>query len=104
MPPQSAPPAFGSQLSLGSSMHAPAPGQAIPAKPPQRTASAGGGQLVTRLLLVNWIVVPLWAANLMSTWGAVNVWVTAHPAPGETSSVTACSAFSERTSDRTLAS
>jgi hypothetical protein len=44
MPPQSAPPAFGSQLSLGSSTHAPRPGQAIPAMPPQRTSGASGTQ------------------------------------------------------------
>ena len=36
IPPQSAPPAAGSQLSFGSSTHLPRPGQAIPAIPPQR--------------------------------------------------------------------
>jgi len=40
MPPQSAPPAFGSQLSLGSSAHWPCPGHAMPAKPPHVTGSA----------------------------------------------------------------
>jgi hypothetical protein len=35
MPPQSAPPFAGSQLSLGSSTHVPPPGQGMPAMPPQ---------------------------------------------------------------------
>src|SRR5262245_13259686 len=39
MPPQSAPPAFGSQPSLGSSTQRPAPGQGMPAIPPQRTGA-----------------------------------------------------------------
>src|SRR5690242_19788455 len=38
-PPQSAPPAFGSQPSVGSSTQRPNPGQAMPAKPPQRTGA-----------------------------------------------------------------
>ena len=37
MPPQSAPPLAGSQLSLGSSTHLPDPGHGIPAMPPQET-------------------------------------------------------------------
>ena len=37
MPPQSAPPFSGSQSSLGSSTQFPAPGQGIPAMPPQNT-------------------------------------------------------------------
>ena len=37
IPPQSAPPALGSQESLGSSTHCPAPGQGRAAKPPQNT-------------------------------------------------------------------
>src|SRR3954469_18278268 len=36
-PPQSAPPFVGSQLSLGSSTQRPAPGQGMPAIPPQKT-------------------------------------------------------------------
>src|SRR5206468_10437566 len=39
MPGQSAPPAVGSQVSLGSSTHLPNPGHALPANPPQDTAS-----------------------------------------------------------------
>ena len=35
IPPQSAPPIFGSQLSFGSSMQSPMPGHGRPAKPPQ---------------------------------------------------------------------
>jgi len=38
MPPQSAPPWAGSQLSLGSSTHFPPPGHALPAMPPHETA------------------------------------------------------------------
>ncbi|MEO7670221.1 MAG: hypothetical protein ABIW57_12835 [Polyangia bacterium] len=37
MPPQSAPPLAGSHESFGSSTHFPAPGQGLPAKPPQLT-------------------------------------------------------------------
>src|SRR5262249_18532390 len=37
MPPQSAPPLFGSQSSLGSSTHSPPPGHRMPAMPPQAT-------------------------------------------------------------------
>jgi hypothetical protein len=40
IPPQSAPPALGSQESLGSSAHLPEPGQAMPPKPPQKTFGA----------------------------------------------------------------
>jgi len=40
MPPQSAPPWAGSQLSLGSSTHFPPPGHALPAMPPHETLSA----------------------------------------------------------------
>src|SRR5947208_1461414 len=40
IPEQSAPPDFGSQLSLGSSTHLPRPGQALPAIPPQVGPSA----------------------------------------------------------------
>src|SRR6185295_2713675 len=47
MPPQSAPPALGSQSSLGSSAHLPPPGQGVPANPPQRTTSASGTQAAT---------------------------------------------------------
>src|SRR6516162_3812312 len=45
IPPQSAPPAFGSQLSLGSSTHLPRPGQGKPAMPPQPTLGPPGGGL-----------------------------------------------------------
>src|SRR5262249_49922121 len=37
MPPQSAPPAFGSQPSLGSSTQRPMPGQGLPINPPHET-------------------------------------------------------------------
>src|SRR5262249_44530573 len=37
MPPQSAPPAFGSQVSLGSSVQRPKPGQGFPVIPPHET-------------------------------------------------------------------
>jgi hypothetical protein len=42
IPPQSAPPLAGSQLSLGSSTHLPNPGQGLPAMPPH-AGPAGGG-------------------------------------------------------------
>ena len=47
MPPQSAPPAVGSQLSLGSSTHLPPPGQGMPAMPPQATGFLSGTQEAT---------------------------------------------------------
>src|SRR3954465_12134218 len=40
MPPQSAPPLAGSQMSLGSSTHLPMPGQALPVMPPHDGPSA----------------------------------------------------------------
>src|SRR4051812_12148630 len=42
MPPQSAPPLAGSQLSVGSSTHLPIPGQALPVMPPHVVAGGGG--------------------------------------------------------------
>src|SRR6266700_3544256 len=47
MPPQSAPPLFGSQLSLGSSTHLPKPGHWMPAMPPQNTLGASGTHAAT---------------------------------------------------------
>jgi hypothetical protein len=45
IPPQSAPPRFGSQSSLGSSTQLPRPGQRMPAIPPQKGASSPGPPL-----------------------------------------------------------
>jgi hypothetical protein len=42
IPPQSAPPCFGSQVSLGSSMQEKPDGHRIPAKPPQNAGAAAG--------------------------------------------------------------
>src|SRR6187549_3619086 len=44
MPPQSAPPVLGSQLSAGSSTHCPLPGHLMAAMPPQKTLGASGTQ------------------------------------------------------------
>jgi len=62
MPPQSAPPFLGSQLSLGSSMHSPAPGHGRPAKPPQccglGSGSVGGGHSCLVQPSPGWVQMP----------------------------------------------
>src|SRR5205814_1940768 len=47
MPPQSAPPVAGSQLSAGLSTHLPPPGHLMPAMPPQLTGFLSGTQAAT---------------------------------------------------------
>src|SRR5262245_61790204 len=125
MPPQSAPPALGSQPSLGSSTQRPAPGQGMPAIPPQRTgtgphfpvagsqadpawhntaAHASLAQSWTRSCLKKLAELPGCAANFTRTCGLVNDCVTAQRDPGDTSSVIAISVLPERSTARTFAS